>query len=246
MLLPILLAAVAESVASFSGGFLVLFRDSFARMVAHRILGFAIGALIGVSFFEIIPEAAEILGFERAFQFVIAGIILFFIVEKFLRWYHYHQSGGDGAQPFATLLLVGDAIHNFIDGVIIAVSFLASVPLGVATTIAVVVHEIPQEVADFGVLIRGGYSRRKALWYNFLISLTTILGALLGYVFGFAATTFLPYLLAFIAGNFLYIAMSDLIPETHEEAGAIHFVIQVVLMAGGAALMYFLGIYISE
>ncbi len=240
MLLPILLAALLESVVSFSGGALVIFRESLARAVAHRILGFAIGALIGVSFFEIIPEAAAAFGLEAAFWYVVAGVAVFFVLEKLLRWYHHHEGHEHETRPFATLILLGDAIHNFIDGVIIAVSFLVSYPLGIATTLAVVLHEIPQEVADFAVLIRGGYSRGRALWYNFLISLTTLAGAGVGYGFGSAVTGILPALLGIIAGSFLYIALSDLIPETHEESGFGHLATQLVLMLAGIGLMYVL------
>src|SRR3989344_1754717 len=240
MLVPILLAALAESVVSFSGGFFVLFRESVARWVAHRMLAFAIGALIGVSFFDIIPEAIEAIGQERTFAYLVAGIVLFFAAEKLLRWYHHHEGHEGETRPFATLILLGDAIHNFIDGVALAVSFLVSMPLGVATTAAVLLHEVPQEVADFGVLIRGGYSRSRALWYNFLISLTTLLGAIVGYGFGRALASFLPYVLAVIGGSFLYIAMSDLIPETHEETGVKHLGIQIALMIAGVALVAFI------
>ena len=240
MLVPILLAALAESVVSFSGGFFVLFRESVARWVAHRMLAFAIGALIGVSFFDIIPEAIEAIGQERTFAYLVAGIVLFFAAEKLLRWYHHHEGHEGETRPFATLILLGDAIHNFIDGVALAVSFLVSMPLGVATTAAVLLHEVPQEVADFGVLIRGGYSRSRALWYNFLISLTTLLGAIGGYGFGRALASFLPYVLAVIGGSFLYLAMSDLIPETHEETGVKHLGIQIALMIAGVALVAFI------
>ena len=247
MLIPILLAAFAESIVSFSGGFFVLMRESVARWLAHRVLGFAIGALIGVTFFDVIPEAIEEIGTEVAFGYVAVGIMIFFAVEKLLRWYHHHHGGHESdIRPFATLILLGDAIHNFIDGIALAVSFLVSMPLGVATTVAVLLHEVPQEVADFGLLIKGGYRRRSALWANFLISLTTIAGALVGYAAGSALTWLLPYLLAVIGGNFLYIAMSDLVPETHEETGIGHLLVQLTLMAAGILVMYFLGIYFAE
>lgn len=247
MFLPILLAALAESVVSFSGGFFVLTSEAFARLVAHRILGFAIGALIGVSFFDIIPEAVESLGLDTAFGWTVAGIMVFFAAEKLLRWYHHHEGHeGESRAPFTTLILAGDAIHNFIDGVAIAVSFLVSLPVGIATTVAILLHEVPQEVADFGILMRGGYSRGRALWANFAISLTTLLGAVAGYVAGQAVTGILPYALALIGGNFLYVAMSDLIPETHEDTGAVHLLVQLTLMAAGVLVMYLLGAYFRE
>ncbi len=237
MLLPILLAALAESLVSFSGGFLVLFRESVARWISHRILGFAIGALIGVAFFDVIPEAIAALGHNRALGYVALGILVFFAAEKLFRWYHHHHEGHTGeTQPYTALVLLSDTIHNFIDGVALAAGFLVSVPVGVATTAAVLLHEVPQEVADFAVLVRGGYSRRRALWANFLISLTTVAGAVAGYAAAQAASWLLPYLLAVIGGNFLYIAMSDLIPETHEETGAGHLFTQLLLMAAGIAV----------
>ena len=246
MLIPLLLAALAESVVSFSGGFFVLFRESFARWVAHRILGFAIGALIGVTFFDIFPEAIEAVGHRAAFGYAAGGILVFFAAEKLLRWYHHHEGHETEIRPYARLILLGDAIHNFIDGIALAVSFLVSVPLGMATTVAVILHEVPQEVADFGILVRGGYPRARALWYNFLISLTTLAGAFIGYFVGSALAGILPYVLAVIGGNFLYIAMSDLIPETHEESGIWHLIVQVILMAAGVATMYVVGFSLGE
>lgn len=237
MLLPILLASLLESVISFTGGFLVIFRESFAKIFAHRVLGFAVGALIGVSLFDLLPEASAVIG-ERAFHYAAGGIVLFFVLERFLFWYHRHDGRSD-IRTFNYLILIGDAVHNFIDGVIISLSFLVSMPLGVATTMAVMLHEIPQEIADFGVLIAGGYSRIKALWFNFLISLTTILGALSAYFLGSRVESVLPYASAIIAGNFLYIALTDLMPEVQEQAGAWHAVSQFTLFAGGIALMYF-------
>lgn len=240
ILFSIIIASLFESLASFAGGFLVIFREGFARAFAHRALGFAIGALIGVSFFDIIPEAAEAIGNRSAFLFVAVGILLFFVLEKLLFWYHCHD-GTCAVHTFTHLILLGDAVHNAVDGVMIGLSFLAGIPLGIATTMAVIFHEIPQEIADFGVLMAGGYSRMKALWYNFLISLTTIAGALFAYVFGSALEGVLPYALALIGGNFLYIALTDLMPEVHEETRPRHMAEQLALVIAGAALMFWLG-----
>ncbi|MBI4132473.1 MAG: ZIP family metal transporter [Candidatus Sungbacteria bacterium] len=238
VLFAIIIAALAETLVSFAGGFIVIVSPVFAREIAHRILGFAIGALLGVSFFEIIPEAVEKIGLSHAFGGVAGGIVIFFIAEKLLRWYHHHEGHEGEPRPYALLIQAGDAIHNFIDGIVLAVSFLVSLPLGIATTLAVLVHEIPQEMADFAVLIRGGFSIRRALWLNFLVSLTTLAGAAIGYVFGSRAEQWLPYVLGVIAGNFLYIALSDLIPETHEESGLGHLATQLALMLIGISLMY--------
>lgn len=240
ILFAIIIASLLESLASFAGGFLVIFHERFAKTFAHRALGFAIGALIGVSFFDIIPKAVEALGNRTAFLFVVGGIVLFFVLEKFLFWYHCHD-GTCAVHTFTHLILLGDAVHNAIDGVMIGLSFLVSIPLGIATTAAVIFHEIPQEIADFGVLMLGGYSRTRALWYNFLISLTTIAGALLAYIFGGALGGILPYALAGIGGNFLYIALTDLMPEVHEETPPRHMFGQLVLIIAGIALMFWLG-----
>lgn len=239
VLLAIILASLAESIASFTGGLLVILKESFAKVFAHRILGFAIGALLGVSFFDLIPEAVESIGLETTFVYVLSGIVFFFLLEKFLFWYHCHNGHCD-VHTFNYLILFGDAIHNFIDGIIIGLSFLTSIPLGIATTTAVVLHEIPQEIADFGVLMAGGYSRSKAMWYNFLISLTTIGGALAAYAFGGQISSFLPAASGAIAGNFLYIALSDLMPEIHEQSGRWHVFGQLALIVSGIGLMYFL------
>ena len=238
-LLAILLASFAEAAVSFVGALTVILNPRAMEVFAHRALAFAVGALIAVTFFDILPEAIEGAGMEAAFLAVVGGILLFFALERLLFWYHCHDQKCS-VHTYVYLVLLGDAIHNFIDGVAIALSFLVSIPLGIATTIAVVVHEVPQEVADFGVLIRGGFSRRRALWANFVVSLTTILGALLAYLLGPVIEGALPYALGIIGGNFLYIALSDLLPETHEQAGLRHFAAQFALMLAGVILIYFL------
>lgn len=244
MLLPILLAALAESIISFSGALAVIMSRLFAERLAHWVLGFAVGALLGVAFFDLLPEAVAGIG-NDAFLWTVVGIFLFFALEKLVLWYHYHREQYH-AHAYTSLVLVGDAVHNFIDGIALALAFLTSFPLGVATTIAVLLHEVPQEIADFGLLLRGGFGRKRALVVNFCISLTTIAGALLAYAFGRYLEPILPYALAVIAGNFLYLALSDLLPETHEHGGTAHFIGQILLMALGVSVMYFLGQYFAE
>lgn len=246
MLFPILLAAVAESLVSFTGALIVIMSQAFARRFAHWVLGFAIGALLGVTFFDILPEAVRDIGADAAFRYVVAGILAFFLLEKLVLWYHYHREPYH-AHAYTYLVLVGDAVHNFIDGVALALAFLVSLPLGIATTVAVLLHEVPQEIADFGLLLRGGFGRRRALVVNFIVSLTTIAGALLAYAFGSRLASALPYALAVIAGNFLYLALSDLLPETHEhEESTAHFIAQALLMVLGVVVMYLMGAYFKE
>lgn len=245
LLLAIVLASLAESAVSFSGAVAVIVKRELAETFAHRVLGFAVGALLGVTFFDVLPEAIAEVGAEAAFPWVVAGIFFFFILEKSILWYHYHQQSYH-PHSYTYLLLIGDAVHNFVDGVALALSFLVSIPLGIATTVAILLHEVPQEIADFGLLIRGGFSRAKALVMNFLISLTTIGGALLAYALGEAIQGVLPYALALIGGNFLYLALSDLLPEIHEHRGGVHFVTQLGLMLLGAGIMYTFGLYFRE
>jgi len=245
VLIAILLASLAEAAVSFVGALVVILHPAAMKAFAHRVLAFAVGALVAVTFFDILPEAIEGAGMEAAFLAVVGGILLFFALERLLFWYHCHDQEC-GVHTYVYLVLLGDAVHNFIDGVAIALSFLVSIHLGIATTVAVVVHEVPQEVADFGVLIRGGFSRRRALWANFAVSLTTILGALLAYALGSAIAGALPYVLGVIGGNFLYIALADLLPETHEQAGLRHFAAQFALILTGVLLIYFLTQLVAE
>ena len=164
---------------------------------------------------HLIPEAFEELGINLATSlYILLGILLFFILEKILRWHHCHLPASSGhLHPVVTLNLFGDAFHNLIDGMIIGASFSVSIPIGITTTLAVILHEIPQEIGDFGILVHGGFSVRKALVFNFLCSLTAILGALISLLVGPHVEGYSLYLLPITAGGFIYIAGSDLIPE---------------------------------
>jgi len=189
--------------------------------------------MLGGAFLHILPESLS-LG-ENLFVYVILGIVLFFLLEKFLYWRHCHD-GICEVHPFTYLNLIGDGIHNFIDGIIIAASFMSSMELGVTTTAAVALHEIPQELGDFSVLIYGGMTSKKALFYNFLSALTAVAGALFVYFF-FSFASFGKYVLPFAAGGFIYIASSDLIPELHKARKLSDSVAQFLLFLFGIALM---------
>lgn len=232
----ILLAALAESIVSFSGGLLAILNAERMRRVSHFIISFAIGALLGVSFLDLIPEAIEMSDVSTALPVVLFGILLFFVLEKFLFWYHCH-GGQCPVHTYTYLILWGDFVHNFIDGAILAVTFLVDTRLGFLTLIAVLLHEIPQEISDFGILIHGGFSKARAFFYNFLVSLSTVLGALLTYAFGDSIQAVLPYALAVAAGNFIYIAAADLIPEIHESSGFLHGVVQILFIIVGILLV---------
>jgi len=237
-LASILLASVAESVVSFTGGVLAIFGVAHFKRVAHFLTSFAIGALLGVAFLELIPEASEMASLEVILPWVLGGVLLFFLLEKAVVWYHYHTHQTTHAvHSYTYLILVGDFLHNFVDGIILALAFLVDVKLGIATTIAVMLHEIPQEISDFGVLIHGGMHPRRALFYNFLVSLSTIFGAVLTYLLGNVFAPFLPFALALIAGNFLYLAMTDLLPELHEHGRVSHTLVHLALIVAGIILV---------
>ena len=236
LFISILLASFLESIVSFSGAALTIFNKEKVKKAAHFIVSFAVGALLAVALLDLLPEAIEISGIEKVAPFVLGGIILFFILEKFLFWYHCHD-GKCEVHSYTYLVLWGDFLHNFIDGVILALAFLVSSQIGWLTLIAIILHEIPQEISDFSILLYGGFSKGRALFYNFLVSLSTILGAVLTYFLGSRLEPFLPFGIALIAGNFLYIAMADLMPELHESTGFGHSVLQIVLLMLGAFLI---------
>jgi zinc and cadmium transporter len=216
------LASVAlVSVVSLIGILTLSINAARLRSILIYLVSFAAGALFGDAFFHLLPEAAEEAGgFTLQLSMaVLGGILLFFVVEKIVHWRHCHLPAEEHnhIHPFAWMNLVGDAVHNFLDGLIIGISYLVSIPVGIATTIAVVLHEIPQEIADFGVLLHGGFTKQKALFYNFLISLSAVVGAVLALVVGTRIEGMAGILVPLAAGGFIYIAGADLIPELHKE-----------------------------
>lgn len=236
LFVTILLASFAESLVSFIGGVLAFLNAETIRRFAHFVVSFAVGALLAVSFLDLIPEAVAMSSLEFVMPLVMAGMILFFVLEKFLFWYHCHE-GKCPVHTYTYLILWGDFLHNFIDGVIIALTFMVDVKLGVLTTFAVILHEIPQEIGDFGILLHGGFSKKRALFYNFLVSTSTILGAILTFSMGTALGPFIPVGLALAAGNFIYLAATDLMPELHESSKFSHSIGQVALIILGAILV---------
>jgi zinc and cadmium transporter len=173
-----------------------------------------------------------------------AGFLLFFLVEKYLHWHHHHDAdSGIHIHPVGYINLVSDGIHNFIDGVLIGVSFLTSIPLGIATTLAVILHEIPQEIGDFGVLISAGFTRKRALWLNFATALTAVVGTVLALVFGGRLETLTAYAIPLTAGGFLYIAAVDLLPPLHKETRPSRSLLQLIAIIAGVAIMAWLKIH---
>ena len=217
---------------------------SLSRNLLNRILlflvSFAVGSLLGGAFIHIIPEAfASDLNPLAVSASVLAGIILFFILEKFFRWRHCHlETTDDHVHPVVPMNIFGDAMHNFIDGILIGVSYAVSIPLGMATTVAVLLHEIPQEIGDFGILIHGGLTVKKALLFNFASALTSVIGVVLVLIIGTSMEGIVLYFLPMTAGGFIYIAGSDLIPELHHNTDVKVSILQLMALLGGIAVMF--------
>jgi len=215
-----LLSVTVISTISMAGVLTMWLADKKLKKAFIYLVSFAAGGLLGDVFLHLLPEAMAETGFQTTSSHVIIlGILSSLAVERFLQWRHCHiPTSEEHPHSFAYMNLFGDAVHNLIDGLIVGGSYIASIPLGIATTIAVIFHEIPQELGDFGVLIYGGFNKRKALMFNFLTALTAILGAMIAFVVGSAIAGFVPLLIPFAAGNFIYIAGSDLIPEIRKDA----------------------------
>lgn len=237
-LLYIFGSVFAVSVVSLIGIFFLLSRDWLNRIL-FPLVSFAAGGLIGHVFLHILPEVAEGYGeqFFTASILVMSGICFSFILEKFIRWHHHHDLDCH-THPAGAISLMGDAAHNITDGVLIATSYLVDVRLGLLTTLAVVIHEIPQEIGDVAVLIYSGYSRARALFWNFVTALTSFLGALLVLSVNTSLPNIEKYLLPIVAGNFLYIAIADLIPELHKQTKIGHSLLQLLGGAAGVLLMF--------
>lgn len=212
----------------------------------HRILfvlvSFAAGALFGGAFIHLIPRTVNLAGFTHTTGlYLVSGVVLFFIIEKYIHWHHHHFREDiceDCVQPVSYMVLIGDGVHNLIDGIVIAAAYMASVPTGVATTVAVALHEIPQEIGDFAVLVHGGFSVRRALLFNFLSALTAVVGAGLVLVLRGQGVDLVQYLLPLAAGGFVYIAGSDLLPEIKEEKDARRSSLQMLAFVLGIGVMY--------
>ena len=201
------------------------------------LVGFAAGGLIGGAFLHLLPEALEQCECDLVFFYALIGFAIFFLMERYLYWRHCHDGVCD-IHTFTYLNLIGDGVHNFTDGLILAASFMTDLRLGVVTTLAVIFHEVPQEMGDFGILVYGGFSKPKALLFNFICALSAILGAVIGYILSGITENFSVFLISFTAGGFIYIAASDLIPELHKQKDSrraniafITFILGLVFMA---------------
>lgn len=237
-------SVVIVSLISLIGVSILSIKENILKKYLFLLVSLAVGALLGDAFIHLIPESFETIGNPTyASLAVIVGIILFFILEKFLHWHHHAHSDEENfaIHPTGKMVLISDGVHNFIDGLIIGASYLISIEVGIATTLAVMLHEIPQEIGDFGVLIHSGYSRTKALLFNFISGLAAVLGVLVALFLGGTGEFLALWLLPVAAGGFIYIAMSDLIPELHKtEHNLRHSILQLTFVAIGIGAMLLL------
>jgi len=235
----ILTSSFLISLGALIGVFSLSISKDFLKKVVFFLVSFSAGTLMGGAFLHLMPEALERLRPESVFSIVLISFSVFYLIEKLFRWRHCHEVDCP-VHSFGYMNLMGDSIHNFIDGLIIAAAFLTNIQLGISTSIAIAAHEIPQEIGDFGVLIYAGVERRKALLLNFLVALTVILGGVMGYFLASGVGPLKTYLLTFAAGGFLYISASDLIPEIRKEQKLQKSLFSFGCFILGIGLMYFL------
>lgn len=215
----ILFWTTVGSVASLGGGILLALRKkAFSHEQSLLLISFAAGVLLSTAFFDLLPEAIGQIGqvgpISQIWGWILGGVIFLFLLEKFL-WYHHHDEEHEGHKRTPILITVGDTVHNFIDGVVIAGTFMAAPATGIVTALAVAAHEIPHEMADFGVLLTRGWARKKVIIVNLVSAGFSLVGAMAMYALGHRIQGLLPILLSFSAGMFIYLACSDLIPELH-------------------------------
>lgn len=216
--------------------FLLISRTLFDRIVS-TLIAFSSGTLLATAFLSLLPESLAVLPRETPLL-IITGIILFFLIERIINWHHCHEEDGCSEElPVGWLVLLGDGIHNFVDGAAIAAAFLTSSHLGWLATIAVVAHEIPGELSDFAILIHAGFGKRKALIFNLLSALTAVLGAFLVLLISGLSTDFVNILLPITAGNFIYIAGTNLFPELHKRRAIVSVVTETLLIVAGVSLI---------
>jgi zinc and cadmium transporter len=215
-LLWIIISTFLISFIAIVGIFFLFLKEKLLEKILLILVALSAGALLGGAFLHLIPEAIEKFKNYNIYLYILVGFILFFLVEKLLHWRHCHRAKCP-VHTFGYINLLGDGVHNFIDGLIIAASFVANFNLGIITSLAVALHEIPQEIGDFGVLVYAGFKKTKALLLNYISALTVILGGIVGYFLSDFMKSSIGFLLPFAAGGFIYIAASDLIPELRKE-----------------------------
>ncbi len=246
----ILLASIITSLISLIGVFFLSFSTKRLKKIIMFLVSLSAGALLGNAFLHLIPEAVEIFGHDHdgrsniVWLGVLSGIILFFILEKIIHWRHCHiPTCDDHPHPLGAMNLIGDGLHNLIDGMVIAGAFMIDIRLGILTTIAVISHEVPQEIGDFGVLVHAGYSVKKALFYNFISASFSIIGAIIVILLGNYFDNLIGIIIPITAGGFIYIASSDLIPELKKEVKISQSLRQLLGLIIGLSIMIIINLF---
>jgi|SRR3989344_2580999 len=236
-LVSILFSVLLISVISLIGVTILGLRKKLFESILLILVAFAAGSMLGAAFFDLIPEGLENLGANTVMPLILLGIIIFFIVERIVHWHHFHEECK--VHPVSYLILVGDAVHNFSDGVIIAAAYLIDFHLGMISTLAILFHEIPQELGDFAILVKSGFSKAKALLYNFLSAVMAILGAVLTYFASNVIGWIVPYLISVAAGGFIYIAVADLLPGLHKETNKKQLILHLLFLIMGILFIFY-------
>ena len=245
-LVYILIATFLISIISFIGALTLFLKEELLNKILLILVAFSAGALIGGAFLHLIPEAIQKVGIEetqllKIFLYLLLGFSVFFILEQFINWHHHHNCVScEKVAPFSYMVLISDGVHNFIDGLIIAASFVVAFPVGVVTALAVALHEIPQEIGDYGVLVYGGFKKVRALFLNFLSALSVVFGGIVGFLLSEKIGQSVVFLLPFAAGNFIYIAASDLIPEIKNKEASKKSLLYFFVFLLGMSLMLML------
>ena len=238
VLSSIIIASLAVSLISLIGVVLPFWQKLADRKLSAYLVAFAAGVMLTTAFIDLLPEALGSNTLDNIYVYGLLGIIVFFLIERFIIWFHHHDKFH--VEPTAYLVLLGDGLHNFFDGLAIAAAFLGNPGLGFVTTLAISAHEIPHEIADFSILIDAGMKRARALFYNFISALTALLGAILGFYYLKKFEKMIPALLIFSAGIFIYIACSDLIPDLHQDFKRQRRWSTTFTFIAGVVLTYFL------
>jgi zinc and cadmium transporter len=236
-LLWIVLSTTIIGIFSLVGIFTLSLKEQILQKILLYLVALSAGALMGGAFLHLLPESIEKGGGADTFVWVLVAFIIFFLIEKLLHWRHCHKTNCQ-VHTFGHMNLFGDSVHNFIDGIIIAASFVVSIPLGITTVIAIALHEIPQEIGDFGVLIYAGFEKKKALLLNFIVAMIAVLGGIFGYYLSTYAQNSIEVLLPFAAGGFIYIAASDLLPELRKETNFKKSIFSFLMFIIGILIMY--------
>lgn len=245
-LIAIIVTSIILALISLIGAFSFLLSEKKFSGILLPMIAFSAGGLLGGAFFHLLPEAVDKIGNNTSvYIWVMIGFVLFFILEQFIHFHHCRSETKNHFSPASYLSLVADNLHNFVDGITIAAAFIIDFRLGIATALAVIVHEIPHELGNFSILIHGGWQRSSALLFNFISSISFLIGGVATFVLSGALDV--KYLLPFAAGNFIYIAASDLVPEIHKDC---HFVkknlVHFFAFILGIALLLVLKIYVGE